>query len=147
MWIFTLDGFYSVVEDWSNKNFVYARSRNAGDIDRLIRRLNSGAKRKNTPERDYPFRVRLRKKAWRRYVNRAVTDLRYTNFKSAVHDKNKDGWERAMTMTRIWSAIMDAFRPRREPRTVYGGSWYERDGVFSDEDGQEVFRERHSTFG
>jgi hypothetical protein len=113
MWIFTLDGFYSVVEDARNKDFVYARGRDAGDIDRLCKRIGTGAKRIDTPQSDYPFRARLRKKSWRRYVNMAVADLKYTNFKDAIGNK-KDGWNRELIMLRIWSSIIDAFGGERK---------------------------------
>jgi hypothetical protein len=109
MWIFTLDGFYSVVQDHKDPMIVWVRARAYEDLERLRKKLKVKTKIRKTPDHDYAYRVRMHKKRWRSYVNKAVTDVQYTNFKAAVGKQGKWGKERASLLSAIWSAAVHAF--------------------------------------
>ena len=89
MWIFTLDGFFSAVQDRDNPNRIMVRARVREDIDRLAERL-AELTSSPAPEvlawagSDYAFRVFIPRATWGRYLARLVTEMEYTNFKAAV---------------------------------------------------------------
>ena len=119
MWIFTPAGFYSVVQHRKNHSNLLVRARSEADLLHLLdladRELPARVRRavgtiESTLHRaDYPFRVTVSKKAWKRLLAAMTDEVNYDNFKTAVGKKNK---ERAHTYMSIWSALL---RVEREP--------------------------------
>ena len=93
MWVFTLDGFFSAVETYVPGE-VLVRGRFREDIERLVQKT-AATKVYHTPDHDYPYRVRLKKGEWARYVHEAAQAIDYTNFKeAALKDTTADRVER-----------------------------------------------------
>lgn len=87
MWIFTLDGFFSAVQDKDDPDRIMVRSRKKGDLVNMLARLEMqdidildwiGA--------DYAYRVFIPRLEWRRYLETMSDGLDYTNFKAAAVD-------------------------------------------------------------
>lgn len=101
MWLMTTDGFFSAVEDRDDAGSVFVRARVRGDLDHLAETL--GAEVLETPAADYPFRVRVPKAAWARYVADRAERIDYDNFKDAV--AARQGHDRAEVYMGVWSAL------------------------------------------
>ena len=95
MWIFTLDGFFSVVKKASAQDptrTLCVRARLSGDAQRfagIAAKLEGGAHAVALPVEegtgtDYPFRVYVHAKTWARYLAQASRDITYDNFKGAL---------------------------------------------------------------
>ena len=107
MWLVTVEGFYSIVEDFADPNRLFVRARVKADLLRLpgVRKEHIIA----TPNNDYPFRVHITRKQADRIIRVLVKRIKYPNFKDAV--KKKRGAERANIYTRVW-ADLQALNPK-----------------------------------
>jgi len=117
MWIFSEVGFFSVVEDWEDKNFVWVRARWKKDLEN-IRKLKVWKAYKQrkpaikaTPERDYPFRVRMLKEDWARCLSELGEGINYGNFKGAVMDQDP---VREQVYMKVWSIMRNAASPEKK---------------------------------
>ncbi len=81
MWIFNLDGFFSVVETPGDQNMLQVRGRYREDVLKIAFRL--GSELIETPERDYPYRVYTSKEKWADYLRASGENIDYPNFKAA----------------------------------------------------------------
>lgn len=106
MWIFTLDGFFSTVQDKDDAGRIMVRSRIKEDLENMLARLDSqeteilawvGA--------DYAFRVFIPRAEWRRYLETMSDDLDYTNFKNAA--VSHDDYARSQAYYDIWRRLYD----------------------------------------
>jgi hypothetical protein len=87
MWIFTLDGFFSAVQDKTDPGRIMVRSRVREDLEKMLARLDM----KETEilawaGTDYAYRVFINRSAWCGYLETMSADLNYTNFKAAAVD-------------------------------------------------------------
>ena len=115
MWIFSEVGFFSVVEDWEDKSFVYVRARWKKDLMALSRMIHKECgfymeKIKLTPKRDYPFRVHMSKRDWGDVMCCLGEDINYGNFKGAILDQYP---ERERVYMRVWSVMKEAANPSK----------------------------------
>ena len=116
MWIFSEVGFFSVVEDWEDKKFVWVRARWKKDLVQLRNFLKSEkasfriGKTVETPERDYPYRVHLQKRDWAMVLFYLGDSINYGNFKGAVMDTDP-GRERVYMQ--VWSVMKNAASPSK----------------------------------
>ena len=86
MWLFTTQGFYSVVADRDDPHRVLVRARARGDIEAL---------RDQTPDlesiesagSDYRWRAFVSREDWTKAVAELATAIDYDNFKNAVGDR------------------------------------------------------------
>lgn len=104
MWVFTTKGMYSAVEKFGDPTTLQIRARSKQDLLNLkpyIKRL----KIVSTPNRDYPFRVFVKKTKWAAVMGQLASEIDYTNFKDEV--KKAQGWERSSTYTSIWAAGLE----------------------------------------
>jgi len=105
MWIFTKEGFFSVVqptEDGQTTD-VAVRARSYRDLGRLIRWLQDHGHPCEmflTPQGDYCCRVLIPKTLWVEYVRQAAEAIDYDNFKDVAtkgdrlrHDAYFGCWE------------------------------------------------------
>jgi hypothetical protein len=76
MWIFTIDGYYSAVQDKEDPTRIMVRSRKKVDLQTLLKRLEredltilawAGS--------DYAFRVFMPRELWNSYLNMAGREL------------------------------------------------------------------------
>jgi len=105
MWIFTKEGFYSVVQPAAGEtdSEVAVRARSYRDIGRLIRWLQEhghDCEMVLTPKGDYCCRVLIPKPLWAEYVRQAAEEIDYDNFKEVAtkgdrlrHDAYFGCWE------------------------------------------------------
>ncbi len=107
MWIFTLDGFFSVVADRNGRSLIW-RARVKADLQRLQARFPfpslKRAKILTTLDHDYPFRLRLSRPCSARIMADTMEALRHTNFKAAVAEQDA---ERAGMYGALWGRIKD----------------------------------------
>jgi len=112
MWIFTRDGFYSVVQDrFCKPSQVVVRARNKKDLERLIKKLDL-PKEPNIltfDHSDYLHRILIPRKAWAKYVFEDANDIKYRNFKNqaCMNDVGIAKTERHHAMMRIWGVMAD----------------------------------------
>jgi NAD(P)-dependent dehydrogenase (short-subunit alcohol dehydrogenase family) len=88
LWLFTQEGFYSMISAESNAEFqdaLCARARRRKDLVRLKKALGAGAGPiRSTPRRDYPFRMDVDRERIADHVRRELASIRYSNFKDRV---------------------------------------------------------------
>ena len=125
MWVYTQNGFYSVVEydammDWrkgmqrklpGRSNKVLIRTRFREDIDYLVSKIATESEVNATPTADYAFRVIALKKEWSKFLAFEGLGIDYTNFKSRV-DKTL-GAKRHDQLMSVWSVM-------RRPLSTFG---------------------------
>jgi len=124
MWIFSEVGFFSVVEDHLDWRYVWVRARWKKDLVKLrsfVRKKKAGCvigKIYETPGRDYPFRVHLKKGRWALALFSIGNEINYGNFKGAIQDVDP---EREQVYMRVWSVMKDAANPSKGNEPWEGG--------------------------
>lgn len=107
MWIFTPDGFYSIVEKPEDRDagMLTVRSRVAADLDAL--------REKFMPElgptisgvgTDYLYRAKISKAAFSEGMKRVSESIDYCNFKFEVG--TRQGYDRARIYARVWTDLL-----------------------------------------
>lgn len=115
MWVFNTKGFFSIVEDKRNRNFLYVRARVRDDLERML----PGAKIQETPERDYRFRCRVTKRHFETVMANEVEDINYPNFKNAVAERL--GRERSKPLHSVWHTMYQLQRADDRPKVACPG--------------------------
>jgi hypothetical protein len=89
MWIFSVEGFISVVQDRTDPTgeTMLVRARMREDIAQFAERV--GAHVRETPNADYPFRCSCSREDFRTWLDNQARWLDYPNFKSAVSVSKK----------------------------------------------------------
>jgi hypothetical protein len=83
MWIFTVDGYFSAVQDKDDPSRIMVRSRQKGDLQTFLKRLESeDLEILAWVGSDYAFRVFMPRDLWMKYLEMAGRELTYTNFKA-----------------------------------------------------------------
>jgi hypothetical protein len=103
VWIATVDGFFSVVQDRLHPGEVLVRARARPDLRRLLRRLGERSSIVKTPLADYPFRIRIPRRRWARYLRLAALAIDYPNFKAAI--LTRLGLYRESTLLEVWKIL------------------------------------------
>lgn len=113
MWLFTRDGFYSIV-DKAPKGQLCVRARAAEDLD-LLRDsyLPTLGKTITNAGTDYPFRAFASREAVADAAAAAVRDITYTNFKNEV--KERRGVQREAAYHSVWAALLRLEPPLARP--------------------------------
>ncbi len=128
MWVFTREGFFSVVWDKDCRGDQLAvRSQCKEDVCRLAKKLSGYCDDSQIDSRDgggYRYRIRIAKQAWSAYLADSALQVDYPSVKKTVVSEGDD--LRRDAYYQIWEAIfrwrekMDAdekTRPGREERT------------------------------
>jgi 8-oxo-dGTP pyrophosphatase MutT (NUDIX family) len=103
MWLFTTDGFYSIVTAGEFDEEVQVRARAGADLDRLRERwLPELGESVTIPHRDYPWRAFADRRSLADCLSRIALALDYDNFKDAVAEHQSH--ERAHVYRGVWSA-------------------------------------------
>lgn len=106
MWIFTPEGFFSVVQKPQDrkKGTLTVRTRNRQDMNALVANHFPDAKPWEVKHSDYEWRIRVKKAAWAQAVSRMAMDIDYANFKDEV--TRRQGWDRHDVYLRVWQALL-----------------------------------------
>jgi hypothetical protein len=106
MWIMTTRGFFSAVEDRDDRNIIMVRARVRKDLLELRKILEVPPKKRplilETPDADYPFRIRIPRQAWADVIAKMAGGIDYDNFKDAVKEKDP---ARADVYLTVWSNL------------------------------------------
>jgi hypothetical protein len=105
MWIFNLDGFFSVVEHRDHPEMVMVRARYREDIMTVAKKLDLFVE--HTPKADYPYRAICNKKKWALYMSNSVEKINYDNFKNAA--LAGAGEMRAAQYHDVWATMSGQF--------------------------------------
>lgn len=104
MWIFTTQGFYSVVEHREDAGKLIVRARTREDIEALRAQLPD-LEPFEDPAADYRWRAELDKGEWIAALALLASAVNYPNFKSAVASKQDS--RRAALYGRVWSTLLE----------------------------------------
>ena len=103
MWLFTTQGFYSVVAHREDPGTLIVRARTAEDIEALREQIpdiepfeDAGA--------DYRHRAYVSRAEWLAAVAQLTADIDYDNFKSEV--AREQGHERARLYGHVWGELL-----------------------------------------
>lgn len=102
MWLFGIDGFYSVVQHKAHPETLLVRSRVRKDLERLRKYIP--ALRVFNDRRgacDYKYRAFVEREVFAKAAMAMVLDLDYPNFKDRV--KERLGQDRSNLYLQIWS--------------------------------------------
>lgn len=107
MWLYTVDGFYSVVENWHDPDQVMIRARVREDLVKLADRVG-------LPElvdairddigTDYAYRFFVARDVWIEYLLAAGQALNYGNFKNAAL-AGQHGGGRSAAYHDVWAVM------------------------------------------
>jgi 8-oxo-dGTP pyrophosphatase MutT (NUDIX family) len=103
MWLFTTQGFFSVVTAEEFGEELQVRARAASDLDRLRESfLPTLGPNVSLPGRDYPWRAFSTRDDFAACLSAMAEAIDYSNFKSAV--EHRQGPTRAVVYADVWSA-------------------------------------------
>ena len=108
MWIFTQDGYISVVQHFhpTPGAELLMRSRSAGHLYDLlclvITKEDASARVEVTPDYDYPYRIVVSRELFGKVVAASMARLDYSNFKGRCSQTL--GGDDAGGLNRIWAA-------------------------------------------
>jgi hypothetical protein len=109
MWIFTQDGFLSIVQDTQTPGNLLVRARKREDLRRFVQLaqtcLHCRLTVSETPTHDYRFRVTVPHAVAGHVIKELVLDIDYSNFKNRVHDVDPDP-RRGVAYTRVWAEMV-----------------------------------------
>ena len=80
MWLFTSEGFISVVAHSEKPNLLLVRGRDEGSLLSLVEA--TGATLRHTPSNDYPYRIEVLRTAYSAWLVDQMSNLDYTNYKA-----------------------------------------------------------------
>lgn len=109
MWIFTKQGFFSVVQDFRDPSVLLVRARDRADLERLAEGLRAPPEILVTAQGDYPFRVFLSRRDFASLLASLAADIDYTNFKAAVGESA--GLARSGLYAKVWTLMRELGRP------------------------------------
>lgn len=109
MWLFTPFGFFSVVQDWRNKDMLAVRGRVKKDLENLalmaMNVLPHPLPVLETPHSDYPYRLIMRKDLMSLLAAEIVNSITYSNFKDEVTELQ--GPDRHNIYLDVWSLLFN----------------------------------------
>jgi hypothetical protein len=118
MWVFTADGFFSAVQLRDEEEIIQVRSRAKDNLAALTRRLHDLGYSEDdiicTPDRDYPWRVMMKREDWAKYLSDYATDdLVYSDFKSWIKQGTVHSDPgRLHALARVWGVMYDDYARR-----------------------------------
>lgn len=112
MWVFSQQGFVSIVRNRNDHRYMLLRAREKADLMHFAELAREAGvpfgEVEDTPWADYAYRVELKENHARLLIMHAVKNIEYDNFKASVHGEP----ERDAAYMRIWRAMYD-FQERR----------------------------------
>ena len=106
MWLFIIDGFYSVVAHRHQPGRLLVRARVRADLERLQTRYPKLTRGKisDTFSADYPFRMTVWRANFASILADVVATMQHDNFKAAVAKVDP---ERAHQYAGVWSKLTE----------------------------------------
>jgi hypothetical protein len=104
MWLFTTQGFYSVVAHRRDPERLIVRARAREDLEALRAEIPE-LRIFSDPDADYRWRAIVSRAEWVAAVAQLAADVDYDNFKSAVAARQGRGRERLYH--RVWAALQE----------------------------------------
>lgn len=111
MWMVTNRGFFSIVDKGDREDFLCVRARVREDLGNLVKLEPLKAYAGEIQESDlgdYRYRVYVSRDDWIMAAALLAEEIDYANFKDEV--ARKQGYDRARTYMRVWSALFDLQR-------------------------------------
>jgi len=102
MWLFTTQGFYSVVAHRGDPDRVIVRARTEEDIEALRRQIPELEPFEDASA-DYRWRAIVSRERWRDATVQLADAIDYANFKSRVADCQ--GAERSARYQHVWAEL------------------------------------------
>lgn len=125
MWLFTEDGFVSAVAHRDDNSLMMVRARDKNSLERLA--LIADTKIITTPTgSDYPHRVVVTKEVFTVWVNEAIENVKYDNFKSQVAKVR--GEEYAEPLHDVWAVMLqteDVKRGKKKSSGKFDAVWHQ----------------------
>lgn len=113
MWIFTMDGFFSVVQDdYCEQDGLMVRARWKKDLERLAEKIGRDLDIKIINHADYRFRTKVTKNEWINYCARSASEIDYPNVKGTIAS---DDPERSRAYIAVWHALYKAQEETWQP--------------------------------
>jgi hypothetical protein len=103
MWIFTIEGFVSVIREPYDHTEVIAQARDLKSLHTL--EFVSGKKAIATPSADYPYQIRVTNWELDKFLQFATEDISYDSFEIAVGANRGEIYEN--TLRKICHAMHD----------------------------------------
>ncbi|MGI9021357.1 MAG: hypothetical protein ACR2G3_11685 [Solirubrobacterales bacterium] len=103
MWLFTTQGFYSVVAHRNDAAKVIVRARAREDLEALKNQIPS-LRIFEDAEADYRYRAVVDHEKWVAAVAILAAGIDYPNFKSAVAERQ--GIDRERVYMRVWAEML-----------------------------------------
>lgn len=137
MWVTTTVGFFSAVAHRDRRNCMMIRARAREDLENLAEMLDIPLSRiEDTPVRaDYPARLTITRKQWKRALARFADNVDYDNFKNAVADVDH---VRAHTYHGVWAAYLRIEREHQAPTRFQFPAGYYDDDFDEGDDGLDL---------
>lgn len=113
MWIFTVDGYYSAVQDKDNPDQIMVRSRIKKDLEAMLAKADLFYPSFKAEDyeilewagTDYAYRVFIPRVVWVAYLAETAHELTYTNFKGAALGFGDS--QRSSVYHNIWQLLKD----------------------------------------
>jgi D-Tyr-tRNAtyr deacylase len=102
MWLFTTQGFYSVVAHRRAPDKLIVRSRAREDLEALREQIPN-LRVFSDQTADYRWRAVVTRAEWVAAVAQLATDIDYDNFKNAV--AGRQGADRERLYERVWAEL------------------------------------------
>lgn len=130
MWLFTSEGFVSVVAHSEKPDTLLVRAREEGSLLSLVEA--TGATLRQTSDADYPCRIEVPKKALIEWLSEQVLNLNYTNYKAHMWTKRPEFGD---ALHDVWVA-MHQVTPNgvTEKDRQRAKEWYPNQTTLTDED-------------
>jgi len=129
MWLFSSEGFISVVAQTGKPDTLLVRARDEGSL--LSLQGVTGATLKHTPIADYPYRIEVPREAYAAWVLEEISRLTYSNYKSHMWSARP---ELGDALHQVWATMHAIESPRvtQEDRDK-AARWYPNQ-TWADED-------------
>ena len=87
MWIMSRDGMLSAVQDRESPYHLLVRGRRKKDLKKLAQFAYVHIRRMD--DADYPYRVRVTKPVFAKFMADNIADIQYDNFKDSIKKRDK----------------------------------------------------------
>jgi len=105
MWVFTTDGFFSIVKIKSGEEDELAvRARCKADLERFLTKIGQEVEILEFVDADYSYIVHVNQDSVVEYLAAAAQDINYTNFKDACCAVDPC---RAAALHSVWKVTLD----------------------------------------
>jgi hypothetical protein len=106
MWLFTIDGFFSVVQDdYCSEEGLMVRARWRKDLERLSDKIGRRLDIKTIDKADYRYRAKVKKNEWINYCARSASEIDYPTVKGTIA---ADDPGRSRAYIAVWHALLTA---------------------------------------